>query len=500
MRRDKKNQEINVRSETSNRSVGDKEVDLKALISKGESETSEFKTSTGEYKEIIETISAFSNTKGGKIVIGVSKSGKLLGVEVGKDSIERLANQIFQNTDPKVHPRISTEKIKGKSIIIIEVRESSDHLVLAFGRPFKRVGKSTVRMSKDEYERLILEKHKERLYFDSQICKEATLKDIDEEKVRWFLKEAKRQRGLKISEDALLNDVLMRLKLLQDGKLTNAALLLFGKESKFIQSEVKCIRFDGNKPVKPYIDFQTMEGNIFDLVDKTEDFVLRNIKKAIWLIPGQIQREEKHEYPPSAIREAVVNAIVHRDYSSPSKVQIRIFDDYIEIWNPGRLPDGWTVEKLKRKHESIPKNPLLFKQFFWVKYVEDVGGGTLDMINECKNWGIPEPEFEDTATSIVVTFRKSILTPEILTKLGLNERQTGAIGLIKQYGKITTKNYCNLLKIARDTANRDLKGLLGKGIIKKRGSGPQTHYILSNISIGQYRTVSDSKMTKIPQP
>lgn len=355
------------------------------VIQEGESETLEFKKSLGEWKEIVETISAFADTRGGKIFIGVSKSGKLLGTKIGKDTIERLTNQISQNTDPKVHPHITVEKIKGKSAIIVEVKESSDHLVLAFGRPFKRVGKSTVRMSKDEYERSILEKHKEELRFDNQVCKAATLKDIDKEKVRWFLKEAKRQRGLKISEDALLDNVLMRLKLLQDGKLTNAALLLFGKELKFIQSEVKCIRFDGNKPVKPYIDFQTMEGNIFDLVDKTEDFILRNIKKAIWLVPGQIQREEKHEYPPSAIREAIVNAIVHRDYSSPSKVQVRIFDDYIEVWNPGKLPEGWTIEKLKQRHESIPKNPLLFRQFFWIKYVEDVGGGTLDMINESKN-------------------------------------------------------------------------------------------------------------------
>lgn len=115
------------------------------------------------------------------------------------------------------------------------------------------------------------------------------------------------------------------------------------------------------------------------------------------------------------------------------------------------------------------------------------------MINECRNWGIPEPEFEDTGTSIVVTFSKFIFTSEILTELGLNERQIEAVGLIKQHDRITTKDYCNLLKVARDTANRDLNGLLGKGIIKKRGSGPQIHYVLSEISIGQYRTVSDSK-------
>src|SRR3972149_10092749 len=114
-------------------------MDLKKLISNTESETIEFKESTGEWKEIIETISAFSNTKGGKIVIGVSKSDKLPGVDIGKDTIENLTNQISQNTDPKIHPSITIEKIKGKFIIIVEIKESSDHLVLAFGRPYKTI-------------------------------------------------------------------------------------------------------------------------------------------------------------------------------------------------------------------------------------------------------------------------------------------------------------------------------------------------------------------------
>ena len=121
--------------------------------------------------------------------------------------------------------------------------------------------------------------------------------------------------------------------------------------------------------------------------------------------------------------------------------------------------------------------------------------GTNRIIEECPRHGLPEPEFEDTGTAIVVTFRKSIFTPEILLELGLNERQIKAADFIKRHGKITTKDYCDFLKVARDTANKDLKGLLGKNIIKKKGVGPQTHYISSGVSIGQYRTVSDSKTT-----
>ena len=157
--------------------------ELKKLISQGESETLEFKKSVADWKTIVRTVAAFSNSRGGKIIIGVSDSGKLSGVKSGRNTVENLTNQILQNTDPKAHPRISAEKISGKNIIVIAVKESSDHLVLAFGRPFKRGGKSTVKMSKDEYENLILEKHKDKLRFGNQICKGAFIKDIDKEKI-----------------------------------------------------------------------------------------------------------------------------------------------------------------------------------------------------------------------------------------------------------------------------------------------------------------------------
>ena len=461
------------------------------LIQNGESEILEFKESTGEWKEIIKTISAFANTRGGAVLVGISSEGKISGVRIGKRTIEDLTNKIKENTDPKIFPGISVENADRESIILIEIEESVSKPLFAFDRAYKRVGKSTVRVTSEEIRKMALKGKK--VYWDGLICEEATLKDIDEEKVRWFIKEARKQRGLNISEDTPVEEVLTRLKLIKNGRLTNANALLFTKVPKFLQSEAKCMRFSGNEPVKPYVDFQTIEGTVFDLIDKAEDFVLRNIRKSIWLVPGRVQREEKYEYPPDAVREAIVNAVAHRDYESPSKVQVRVFDDYIEIWNPGRLPEGWTIERLKQKHESIPKNPLLFKELFWVKYVEDVGGGTIDMIQGCREWGIPEPEFEDTGTAIVVTFRKSILTPRILEELGLNGRQIKAMDFIKEHNRITTREYCSLFKVARDTANRDLNELLEKGIIRRKGSGPQTYYILSNISIGHYRTLSDTK-------
>ncbi|PKP57219.1 MAG: hypothetical protein CVT89_04900 [Candidatus Altiarchaeales archaeon HGW-Altiarchaeales-2] len=266
--------------------------------------------------------------------------------------------------------------------------------------------------------------------------------------------------------------------MLKNNKLTNSAVLLFSKESEFLQSEVKCIRFSGNESVKPYIDFQTLEGNVFDLIDEAENFVLRNIKMAIWLVPGQVQREEKYEYPPDAIREAIANAVVHRDYESPSKVQVRIFNNRVEVWSPGLLPKEISIEDLKKEHRSVPRNPLLFKQLFWVKYVEDVGGGTVDMINWCKEWGLPEPEFKIITGALVVIFR---LPPNIedLEKLGLNERQKKAVDYVTKHTHITNKDYQLLNNTTRYTATRDFTILVDKGIFRTTGDGRRNlKYIL----------------------
>ncbi|MDI6791668.1 MAG: ATP-binding protein, partial [bacterium] len=160
-------------------------------------------------------------------------------------------------------------------------------------------------------------------------------------------------------------------------------------------------------------------------------------KKEAWVEPGRIERQEKWEYPPDAIREAITNAVCHRDYFSNGNVQIRIFDDRIEIWNPGTLPEGLTIEDLKGKHESKPRNKLIARLFFLIKYIEEWGTGTNEMIELCLNYDLPEPKLEEIAGSFVVTFRKSKLTEESLESMELNERQRKIVEYLKKKKKIT---------------------------------------------------------------
>ena len=283
-----------------------------------------------------------------------------------------------------------------------------------------------------------------------------------------------------INEDSPVGDALLRLKLLKAGRPTNGAVLLFAKDPqrRFIQSEVKCIRFKGVSVTGEMVDLRTVDGSVFDQLIETEKFIFNNIALSAWIEEGKIQRQERWEYPPKAIREALANAICHRDYETTSKVQVRIFDDRMEFWNPGRLPEGWTVETLKQVHESIPRNPAIAKQFFWVKYIEEVGTGTNKIIEWCIDWGLPEPEFEFTGTSLVVTFRKSKLTDEYLEQLGLNKRQKNAITYLKEEGKIDRRTYCNICGVGKTVAHEELADMVDKELIEMVGKGRGVYYIL----------------------
>ena len=193
-------------------------------------------------------------------------------------------------------------------------------------------GRSTVKMTKDENERLILDKNKERVRFDNQICKGATLKDIDRDLLKEFILKGKSERGLDLSEIMPVQEALMRLNLLKGKSPTNTAILLFGAPHDFyLQCELKCIRFKGLDVTEDMLDLKPITGSIIHQLQDAEKFIFNHIALSAWIESGKLERQEKWEYPTKAIREALANAIAHRDYWSTSKVQIRIFDDRIEF-------------------------------------------------------------------------------------------------------------------------------------------------------------------------
>jgi hypothetical protein len=231
--------------------------------------------------------------------------------------------------------------------------------------------------------------------FDASECPDATLADLSVERIRRFVGIARRARGFPLAENTGPEDVLGHLHLLRQGRLTHAAVLLFGAAPQrfLISSEVKCAHFHGTEVRKPIPFYQVYKGTVFELVDQAVDFVLSKINLAVGTRAAGTQAPVAYEMPPEVVREAIVNAVAHRDYTSNGSVQVMLFADRLEVWNPGTLPPSLTLAQLRQPHGSVPGNPLLAEPLYLTKYIERMGTGTGDMIERCRKADLPEPEF-----------------------------------------------------------------------------------------------------------
>lgn len=318
--------------------------------------------------------------------------------------------------------------------------------------------------------------------FDESICKNVTFDDIDEEKVRWFLGTAKNKRKYPLDIDTSVKDVLIHLNLLNNDKLTNAAMLLFGKTpNRYIrQAEIKCIQFPGLQVEKPFTSYQIYNANLFEQIDRAVTFVLDSIKFSVIQQKHTAQVKRQHEIPEFVIQEAIVNAVIHRDYNNTGGVQVMVFNDRIEIWNPGGLTNRLTIEKLKKPHTSYPTNPLLAQAVYLADYIQRAGSGTIEMIKQCKAEKLPEPEFISSRYEFTTIIARDIYTENYLNRLGLNERQRKAIQYIKENAKITNKEYRQIVNVTDRTALSDLKELCNKKIFERIGkTGRNTIYVLT---------------------
>ena len=243
--------------------------------------------------------------------------------------------------------------------------------------------------------------------FDATPCEGATTDALDPKRMVQFIRSARRIRSFPMTEDASPESLLEHLTLLNNGRPTNAAVLLFGKsvQRHVPNSEVRCAHFHGTGVAKPIPAYQVYHGTVFDLVDRAADFVLDRIDLSVGTRAESVQAPVSYEIPKEVIVEAIVNAVAHRDYASNGSVQVMLFKDRLEIRNPGTLPTRMTLDKLRVPHSSVPTNPLLAHAMYLVAYVERMGTGTLDMIRRCSEAGLPEPEFA-VAEGFVTTIRR----------------------------------------------------------------------------------------------
>ncbi len=317
--------------------------------------------------------------------------------------------------------------------------------------------------------------------FHAAACHGATLRDINAKAVRWFIQRARDERQLALTPTTAPKDALTKLNLLDNGKPTNAAMLLFGNDpQKFLQSaEVKCLHFHGTTVVKPIPSYKVFKGTLFEQVNEAVDFVMSKLDRTVGTRAAGAAAPVNYEIPRDVLAEAIVNAVAHRDYASAAAIQVYVFADRVEVWNPGELPPSLTPESLRQQHPSLPRNPLIAEQLFLAHYIEKVGTGTLDVIAGCHASELPEPEFFQNGDQFVLRLWREWLTAEVVNRLNLNARQIKALAQLKIQRLITNREYRRIAGTIARTAARDLDDFVDKGVLQKVGAtGRSASYVL----------------------
>jgi ATP-dependent DNA helicase RecG len=311
--------------------------------------------------------------------------------------------------------------------------------------------------------------------WDDVIETRASLDDIDEKTVKIFLRMSENAGRLPDIDGLSTPELLEKLRLSENGQLKRAAIVLFGKDpGRFYPNTfVKIGKFEDNDFT---IRFQeTEEGNIIQVLDKVlrqlnHNFLIRKIS-----FEG-MNRIETLEYPVAALREILLNALIHRNYMG-APTQIRVYENKLQVWNHGTLPEGITLNKLSQSHSSYPRNPILAEACFRGSYIDSWGSGIQKIVDACKMAGLPTPIFEEDGGGFMVKLFKDKFSEEELRQQGLNDRQIKAVLYVKEKGKITNSEYQKINEISKRTATTELTGLTEiHKILKNSGHGAGSYY------------------------
>lgn len=431
-----------------------------------------------EYKQSwhadnLKIICAFANSNGGKLYIGKDDNGNTVGITNAKDLMTDLPGRI--RNDLGIIAEVNLFDDDGLEYIEIIVNPYSVAISLR-GKYYFRSGSTTVEITGNTLNDFIIRKSGKT--WDDLFEDRASINDLDVSTQQKFLNAAEKSGRISIEDDISGVILLEKLRLLDNQKIKRAAIILFGSDpGKYYPNiSIKIGRF-GKADYD--LKFQeVIEGNLFKILFEVSELLNNKFLTKRIDFEG-LQRIEKGEYPVAALREMLLNALVHRNYSG-AQIQLRIYDDKITIWNEGTLPDGLSFEALKRQHPSRPRNPLIADVCFKGGFIDAWGRGTLKIINSCKEAGLPEPEFKEMDGGVLVTIFKDVYTEDQLKKLGLNERQIKAISFIKEFGNISNQHYQKLNQVSKATATRDLTELVENFniLIREGTTGAGTIYIL----------------------
>jgi len=451
--------------------------DIERLASEGESETLEFKKSTGQLPRAGATLCGFLNGSGGVALVGVTAAGEIVGQEVSDPTQQDVATMLRRFEPPApIQVSIASLPDTNRKVIAFEARPTGETLPFTYdGRPYQRVGTTTSLMPQERYRQLLFERIHSRSRWENAAAVGVEVDSLDREAVLRTVRAGAAVGRLPISTGEEPVDVLDRLGLRVNGQVLNAAVVLFGTRflPDYPQCQVRMARFKGIDKTE-FLDNRQVHSNGFELLDEAMLFLQRHLPVAGRIRPGVLERQDEPLFPLEALREALVNAICHRDYSrAGGAVSIAIYDDRLEIWSDGTLPFGLRIEDLKRDHQSRPRNPLIAEVFYRRGLVERWGRGTQKIVELCVAAGHPEPEFVEQAGAVAVRFLPSgYIAPHRIAH-DLTNRQREILQLLAHAPQLAFREIREHLVVAPPdrTLREDLILLKRLGLVGSSGHG-----------------------------
>ena len=461
-------------------------------IARGEGKTLEFKAAIPTSERLAKSIIAFANTGGGKILIGVKDDGTVMGIENSEvpDYMDRIANMAHDLIHPLIVPEIYGYSLQELTIIVVEVYPSpvKPHFLKNLGKAagvYIRVG-ATNKQADPEYVQE-LERQKLNISFDEDCCSDCPDQAEVIEALRKLLAIQLRKE---ITEETLVN---LKFLKVQQGKLqlTNAGPILMGA---WEHVHIKCARFKGDDS-DVFIDRKELTGDLFFQLENAMKFLLANINLSGEVGADHLRRIDKYEIPPEALREALVNAIVHRDYvMSGSDIKVAVYDSRIEITSPGAFPRGITLEEVLDGRSEV-RNKVIARVFKEAELIEQWGRGIRKLTRLCLEAGLQKPDIIETGMFVQVTFYRKSRTQKTDAKNGRKKRtqktdanrktveaQNSILAFVLGQEEITVAQGMELLGLGKSRTSEVLSGMVQAGILVKRGIGRATCYVRGSAS------------------
>lgn len=376
---------------------------IKDLIKQGESEQLEFKESVRK-EEIAKVLCSFLNGKGGRVVVGLSDSGKPVGISNAEKSVEQLKMFLLSALVPEAPITISVEQLDGKELILLKVYGGSKQPYLFDGGIYYRLADKTVKATSQQISELIHGRQKSETHWERQPALGVDLEDLDQKLILSVIKESRDNHRGNFEGNNVI-DFLSHYGLYQNGSFTHACVVLFAKNpTKYLpQVRVRLTEYGEGKTDNTLLRDEVFEGNLFNIQDKLERYI-ENLGVRSVFDKNQWKRID-FKFPSKALQEGVINALMHRDYSShSSSVAISIYPDSFVISNSGHLPDDLKVSELKKSHRSHPVNPDIAHIVFLKGLIDKLGRGTIRVVELCRAEGLKDPVWKDTIDGVTLTF------------------------------------------------------------------------------------------------